>query len=110
MGVLGVKAGEANKTFTFDQRTLLEGVANLSALAIERASFAENAAQNEVLRTTEKLQTALLNSISHELRTPLATITGVLTTLREFENVSGADGKLDPATKVDLIDFGHSPG
>jgi two-component system sensor histidine kinase KdpD len=55
----------------------MEGIANLSALAIERASFAEKAAQTEVLRTTEKLQTALLNSISHELRTPLASITGV---------------------------------
>jgi two-component system sensor histidine kinase KdpD len=36
-----------------------------------------------VLDATEKLQTALLSSVSHELRTPLASITGVLSSLKE---------------------------
>ena len=107
VGVLGVRPIDPNKSLTLDQRTLLEGVSNLSALAIERASFAEKVAQNEVLRTTEKLQTALLNSISHELRTPLASITGVLSTLGEFENVSEPSGQLDSATRIDLIEFGN---
>ncbi len=71
-----------------EQKALLEAFANLSALAIERASYAEQAAQSEMLRRTEKLQTALLNSISHELRTPLASITGVLTSLAESERAS----------------------
>ena len=57
---------------------MLEAYANLAALAIERALLAEQANQAQALRATEKLQTALLNSISHELRTPLASITGVL--------------------------------
>jgi two-component system sensor histidine kinase KdpD len=35
------------------------------------------------LQATEKLQTALLNSISHDLRTPLVSITGALSSLRE---------------------------
>jgi two-component system sensor histidine kinase KdpD len=104
VGVLGVRPIDPKKTLTFDQRTLMEGVANLSALAIERASFAEKAAQTEVLRTTEKLQTALLNSISHELRTPLASITGVLSTLGEFDSEVDAQGKLDSATRIELIE------
>ncbi len=33
------------------------------------------------MRETERLQTALLNSISHDLRTPLASITGALSSL-----------------------------
>ena len=103
VGVLGVRPIDPRKSLTFDQRTLMEGVANLSALAIERASFAEKAAQTEVLRTTEKLQTALLNSISHELRTPLASITGVLSTLGEFETEVEAQGKLNSATRIELI-------
>jgi two-component system sensor histidine kinase KdpD len=35
------------------------------------------------MQETEKLQTALLNSISHDLRTPLASITGSLSSLQQ---------------------------
>ncbi|MCE5238345.1 DUF4118 domain-containing protein [bacterium] len=40
--------------------------------------------QVELLRATDQLQTALLDSLSHDLRTPLATITGVLSGLRQW--------------------------
>jgi two-component system, OmpR family, sensor histidine kinase KdpD len=103
IGVLGIKAPGAQKSLSFDQRMLLEGVVNLSALAIDRASYAEKAAQTEMLRNTEKLQTALLNSISHELRTPLAAITGVLTSLGESGR-GAPENQLDPATSLELID------
>ncbi|MEW5961801.1 MAG: ATP-binding protein, partial [Chloroflexota bacterium] len=53
------------------------------ALAIERVQLAEDAGLAQLLRETEKLQTALLNSISHDLRTPLASITGALSSLRD---------------------------
>lgn len=66
-----------------EQKQLLEGFANLAALAIERARLAEQARQAQILQTTESLQAALLNSISHELRTPLVSITGALSTLAE---------------------------
>jgi two-component system sensor histidine kinase KdpD len=68
---------------TQEQRQLLEGFANLAALAIERAKLAEQARQAQILQTTERLQSALLSSISHELRTPLVSITGALSTLAE---------------------------
>ncbi len=103
VGVLGNKPLDPQNSLSLDQRTLMEGVVNLSALAIERASFAEKAAQSEMLRNTEKLQTALLNSISHELRTPLSAITGVLTSLGESANAAPAN-KLDPQTSLELID------
>lgn len=103
VGVLGVRPSAPQTGLTQEQRNLLEGFANLSALAIERATFAEKAAQSETLRNTEKLQTALLNSISHELRTPLASITGVLTSLGDSEK-SVSDHKLDPATRLELVD------
>jgi len=80
----------------------MEGVVNLAAITIGRASFAEKAAQAEMLRNTEKLQTALLNSISHELRTPLATVTGVLSSLEESESVLPAH-QMDSATRLELI-------
>jgi two-component system, OmpR family, sensor histidine kinase KdpD len=103
VGVLGNKPLDPENRLSVDQRILMEGVANFSALAIERALFADKAAQNETLKNTEKLQTALLNSISHELRTPLAAITGVLTSLSESAQAD-TDQQLDPATSQELID------
>lgn len=102
VGVFGTKPQDVQDFFTGDQRVLMEGVVNLAAIAIERASFAEKAAQTEMLRNTEKLQTALLNSISHELRTPLATITGVLSSLEESEGAP-PEHQLDAATRLELI-------
>jgi two-component system sensor histidine kinase KdpD len=75
-----------------------------AASSIERALFAEEASQAEILRATEKLQTALLNSISHDLRTPLASITGVLSSLRM------EDGLIDAETRHELVEtaFGEA--
>ena len=103
IGVLGAKPQDIQHHLSEDQRSLLESVVNLAALAIERASFAENAAQAETLRNTEKLQSALLNSISHELRTPLAAITGVLSTLGKSAR-GGPEERLDPAVALELVD------
>jgi two-component system, OmpR family, sensor histidine kinase KdpD len=82
VGVLGVKPDETNR-LNPTQRELLDAYASLAALAIERAQLAEQASQAEIASATEKLQTALLNSISHDLRTPLVSITGALTSLDE---------------------------
>jgi two-component system sensor histidine kinase KdpD len=107
VGVLGIKPLDPKNSLSYDQGALMEGVVNLAALAIERASFAETAAQSEMLRNTEKLQTALLNSISHELRTPLAAITGVLTSLGDSATAAPAE-RLDPQTSLELIDSATS--
>jgi two-component system sensor histidine kinase KdpD len=56
-----------------------------------------------MLKDTEKLQTALLNSISHELRTPLSSITGVLTSLGESEKSKKTSRKLASDTRIELI-------
>ncbi|MPM96763.1 Sensor protein KdpD [bioreactor metagenome] len=56
-----------------------------------------------MLKNTEKLQSALLNSISHELRTPLSSITGVLTTLVDSENNQRQTLKMDADTRMDLL-------
>jgi two-component system sensor histidine kinase KdpD len=83
IGVLGVKSIATNYVMTPDQRRTLETFVNQVALAIERARLLEQARQTELLEATEKLQTALLNSISHDLRTPLVSITGALSSLDE---------------------------
>jgi two-component system sensor histidine kinase KdpD len=77
------------------------GFANLAALAIERARLSEQANQAAALRTAERLQAALLNSISHDLRTPLATITGAVSSLLEAEQ---NETQLDHAVRLDLLE------
>ncbi|HEX9117996.1 MAG TPA: ATP-binding protein, partial [Anaerolineae bacterium] len=98
VGVLSVRPPSGGSRLTPDQRQQLEAFASLSALAIERARLADAALRADLLEATERLQSALLNSISHDLRTPLASITGALSSLRDKE-VS-----LDEATRNELID------
>lgn len=83
VGVLGVKPKDEGKQMTPDQRRLLETFSRQAALAIERAQLADQAQEAQLLQATERLQTALLNSISHDLRTPLVSITGALSSLAE---------------------------
>ena len=83
IGVLGVKPASPSSYMSPDQRRTLDAFVNQVALAIEGARLSEQARQTELLEATEKLQTALLNSISHDLRTPLVSITGALSSLDE---------------------------
>ncbi len=86
-GVLAVRPATAAEPLNPDQRNLALAFANQAALAIERTELAGVARRVEVLRETEKLQAALLDSISHDLRTPLASITGALSSLADAETV-----------------------
>jgi len=98
VGVLGMKPSGSTNRLTADQRQLLDTFASQAALAIERAQLAEQARQAEILKATEKLQAALLNSVSHDLRTPLVSVVGALSSLQE-------DGdELNPASRRSLVD------
>jgi two-component system sensor histidine kinase KdpD len=83
VGVLGIRPKDAGSFLNPEQRQTLGAFANQAALALERGSLVEQAREAELLQATEKLQTALLNSISHDLRTPLVSVTGALTSLDE---------------------------
>jgi two-component system, OmpR family, sensor histidine kinase KdpD len=98
IGVLGVKPASPNSYMSPEQRRTLDTFVNQVALAIEGARLAEQARQTELLEATEKLQTALLNSISHDLRTPLVSITGALSSLEE------ASPALDEEVRRSLIE------
>lgn len=98
IGVLGIKPIKENAYLSPDQRRILDAFTNQVALAIEGAQLVEQAHQSELLEATEKLQSALLNSISHDLRTPLVSITGALSSLEE------ASPALDEEVKHSLIE------
>lgn len=98
IGVVGIKPRVGNDGFlSADQQRLLEALLSQVALATEAVQLADKAHQAQLLRETEKLQTALLNSISHNLRTPLASITGALSSLRDD------DQRLDTNARRELL-------
>lgn len=108
VGVLAVRPTDSNRYLTTEQRQLLEAYSGLAALAIERALLTEEVNRARLAQETEKLQTALLNSISHDLRTPLAAITGAFSSLREAEDPAPDAPRLDRDTRLELIDTGWS--
>ena len=63
------------------QQAILEALAGLAALSLSRSELVRFGQHVRYLEESERLRTALLNSISHDLRTPLATITGAVTSL-----------------------------
>jgi two-component system sensor histidine kinase KdpD len=97
VGVLAILVPDEKDKLTIGQERLLEAYANLAAVAIESILLNEESHNAQILRDTEKLQTALLNSVSHDLRTPLVSIIGVLSSLQE------GGIQLDDAAKAKLV-------
>ena len=94
VGVLALRGpADGSQPQAAEQGQLLDAFATQAALAIERAQLADQARQALLLKATEKLQTALLNSISHDLRTPLVSITGALSSLQEDQAVLDEDAR-----------------
>jgi two-component system sensor histidine kinase KdpD len=83
LGVLGFQSAGQAGTLNAEQWRLLEAFGSLTAQALMRIDLTREVRQAQLLRESEKLQSALLNSISHDLRTPLASITGALSSLRD---------------------------
>jgi two-component system sensor histidine kinase KdpD len=106
IGVLEVKDVSRTILMNSEKRKLLEAYCGMAALAIERTRLVEEQKNAQLTLETERLQNALLSSISHDLRTPLATITGVLSSLRESEQPETGAFPLDEQTRLELIDTG----
>jgi two-component system, OmpR family, sensor histidine kinase KdpD len=66
-----------------DERSVIETLANQTALAIEGMRLASEAQQARVDAESNRLQAALFSSVTHDLRTPLASITASVSGLLE---------------------------
>ena len=75
-------------------RETLEAVGSLVAISIERAGAVETLTRAEASRESEKLRSALLDSVTHEFRTPLTAIKLSVTTLLLTPQIE-AEGKRD---------------
>ena len=60
---------------------VLQGIANLVAIGLERARAQDLASQIEAARRSEKLRTTLLDAMAHEFKTPLTSIMAATTAL-----------------------------
>ena len=90
-GLLAIRIKGDSSRIVSENKYLLATFANQTALALERARYAEQARQAILLKETEKLHTALLNSVTHDLRTPLASITGSLSSILANQNIDRAN-------------------
>jgi two-component system sensor histidine kinase KdpD len=97
VGVLGVRSTQPRRFNSPEQLHLIETFANQVALALERATLADEAQHAQVEIEAERTRNSLLSSVSHDLRTPLATITGATSSLLEGE------ASFDAATRRELI-------
>jgi two-component system sensor histidine kinase KdpD len=77
-------------------RETMEAVGSLVAISIERAGAIETLTRTEATRESEKLRSALLDSVTHEFRTPLTAIKLSVTTLLSPDPI-------EPEAKQDLL-------
>jgi two-component system sensor histidine kinase KdpD len=96
-GVIGVKFKDASRANDPETRRLLLAVEDQVAVAIERNRLSADLAGAQVAAESDRLRSALLNSVSHDLRTPLVTVIGAASTLADNH------AALDDATRGDLI-------
>lgn len=74
LGVLAVAGDEYSPE-------IYEAIGSLVAIALERAATVERSSRLEASRESERLRTALLDSVTHDLRTPLTAIRAAATTM-----------------------------
>ncbi len=91
--VCDLPAAQAEST---DNRELLETIASLAAVALERTHFADAAHQSEVRHSTEVLRNSILSALSHDLRTPLTGLLGMAETLSR--------GRISPERQQALLE------
>ncbi len=82
-GVMCIGEYGVGTVFNSEQLRIVEALAGVAAVSIARMHYEEEAKLSHLMAESERLRTALLDSISHELRTPLATIIGSVTGLLE---------------------------
>jgi two-component system, OmpR family, sensor histidine kinase KdpD len=80
--------------------SVLQGVANLVAIGLERARAQDLAQQAEAARQSEQLRTTLIDAMAHEFKTPLTLIKAATTSLLANPNVP-AESRQEQLTIAD---------
>lgn len=73
----------------------LSAILDQVTIALDRAHLTVRSVEDQARLERERFQSTLLSSISHDLRTPLATITGAVTSLKEFGDRMPGESRRD---------------
>ena len=76
-GILAVEFAGRKSTALSEHHELLEAVASLAAIAIERLHYVEVANEAQLQMVSERLRSSILSAVSHDLRTPLTALVGL---------------------------------
>jgi two-component system sensor histidine kinase KdpD len=74
--------------------TVVQSIANLAAIALERAEGQQAMAQAEAARRSGELRATLLDAVAHEFKTPLTSIKAAATGLGDRLPASGMEREL----------------
>jgi len=85
---------------TILSRETMEALSGLVSMSIERAEALENSARSEAAKESERLRSALLDSVAHELRTPLTSIKASVSTLLSQQPLND-ESRTDLLTVID---------
>jgi two-component system sensor histidine kinase KdpD len=80
-GVLVVRPENPRLLRIPEQRRLVETIATLVAIALERIHYVKVAQQTLLGMESERLRSSLLGALSHDIRTPLTALVGLAETL-----------------------------
>jgi two-component system sensor histidine kinase KdpD len=100
-GHLGIVGLRPDGPLDQPEAQALLALADQAASALERVRLAASAARTEAQAETQKLRTALLNSLSHDLRTPLTSIRGAAGSLRTAWDTLPAPARADLLASIE---------
>lgn len=80
-GVLAIAFPAAAPTVPPDRLALLEALASLLAIAVERLHYVDVAQATQLDMVAERLRSSILSALSHDLRTPLTALVGLADSL-----------------------------
>jgi two-component system sensor histidine kinase KdpD len=84
-GVLMVSAPEPQGRQLHTHRPLIEAVASLAAISLERLHFVDVAHRTQLEVSAERLRSSILSALSHDIRTPLTSLYGLADSLTLFK-------------------------
>ena len=84
-GVLAVGPHIDGRGFVRNEIRVLEALANIIAVFLERQRLQAAASAAQASREADRLKSSLLSSVSHELKTPLAALTATVSNLLESD-------------------------